>query len=46
VELQKRIGIWDLDYYVGRRALQWLGHVARMDMSRLPASRGRSSGRK
>ena len=22
VELQKRIGIWDLDYYVGRRTLQ------------------------
>ena len=36
VELQKRIGIWDLDYYVGRRTLQWIGHVARMDKSRLP----------
>ena len=36
VELQKRIGIWDLDYYVGRRTLQWAGHVARMDKSRLP----------
>ena len=36
VELQKRIGIWDLDYYVGRRTLQWVGHVARMDKSRLP----------
>ena len=36
VELQKRIGIWDLDYYVGRRTLQWVGHMARMDKSRLP----------
>ena len=35
VELQKRIGIWDLDYYVGRRTLQWVGHVVRMDKSRL-----------
>ena len=36
VELQKRIGIWDLDYYVGRCTLQWAGHVVRMDKSRLP----------
>ena len=36
VELQKSIGIWDLDYYVGRRTLQWVGHVVRMDKSRLP----------
>ena len=36
MELQKRIGIWDLDYYVGRRTLQWVGHVVRMDKSRLP----------
>ena len=36
MELQKRIGIWDLDYYVGRRTLQWIGHMARMDKSRLP----------
>ena len=35
VELQRRIGIWDLDCYVGRRTLQWTGHVARMDKSRL-----------
>ena len=35
-ELQKRIGIWDLDYYAGRRTLQWAGHVARIDKSRLP----------
>ena len=34
VKLQKRIGIWDLDYYVGRRTLQWVGHVACMDKSR------------
>ena len=34
-ELKKRIGIWDLDYYVERRTLQWAGHVARMDKSRL-----------
>ena len=36
MELQKRIGIWDLDYYVGRRTLQCVGHVVRMDKSRLP----------
>ena len=36
VKLQKRIGIWDLDYYVGRRTLQWVGHVVRIDESRLP----------
>ena len=36
VEPQKRIGIWDLDYYAGCRTLQWIGHVARMDKSRLP----------
>ena len=36
VELQKRIGIWDLDYYVGRRTLQWVSYVARMDKSRFP----------
>ena len=36
VELQKRIAIWDLDYYVKRRTLQWVGHVVRMDKSRLP----------
>ena len=36
VELQKRIGIWDLDYYVGRRTLQWVGHVASIYKSRLP----------
>ena len=36
MELQKRIGIWDLDYYVGRRTLRWVGHVARMDKSRPP----------
>ena len=36
VELQKRIGIWDLENYVGRRTLQWVGHVARIDKSRLP----------
>jgi hypothetical protein len=36
VGLQKRICIRDLDYYVGRRTLQWAGHVARMDKSHLP----------
>ena len=35
-ELQKRTGIWDLDCYVGRRTPQWVGHVARIDKSRLP----------
>ena len=34
VELQKRIGVWDLDYYVRRRTLQWVGHVARMRLPR------------
>ena len=36
VELQQRIGIWNLDYYLARRTLLWVGHVARMPKSRLP----------
>jgi len=36
VELQQRIGIWDLDYYLARRTLLWVGHVTRMPKSRLP----------
>ena len=32
----KRIGIWDLDYYLARRTLLWVGHVTRMPKSRLP----------
>ena len=36
VELQQRIGIWDVDYYLARRTLLWVGHVARMPKSRLP----------
>ena len=54
VELQKRIGIWDLDYYVGRRTLQWVGHVCAwtravsrgVSSQRGFASHGRNSGRK
>jgi hypothetical protein len=34
-ELQQRILIWELGCYVERRTLQWVGHVARMDKSRL-----------
>ena len=34
VELQQRIGIWDLDYYLARRTLLWVGHVTRMPKSR------------
>ena len=36
VELQKRVNIWDPDYYVGRGTLQWVGQVTRMDKGRLP----------
>ena len=35
-DLQKRIGIWDLDYYIGHRTLQWVGHVTRMHKNSLP----------
>ena len=35
-ELRVRLGLDTIDYYVARRQLRWLGHVARMDFGRLP----------
>ena len=35
-ELMRRLGLDAADFYVARRQLGWLGHVARMDFSRLP----------
>ena len=35
-ELQRRLGIWDIDYYIVHRTLLWAGHVSRMRKSRLP----------
>ena len=35
-ELTRRLGLDTADFYVARRQLGWLGHVARMDYSRLP----------
>ena len=34
--LMQRLGLDAVDFYVARRQLGWLGHVARMDFSRLP----------
>ena len=34
--LRKQLGLDTIDYYVSRRQLRWLGHVARMDFERLP----------
>jgi hypothetical protein len=34
--LQKRTGVFELQYYVASRTLQWAGHVARMPKDRLP----------
>ena len=34
--LRKQLGLDSIDYYVSRRQLRWLGHVARMDFGRLP----------
>ena len=34
--LLRRLGIETIDTYVSRRQLRWAGHVARMDMARLP----------
>ena len=34
--LTRRLGLDTADFYVARRQLGWLGHVARMDYSRLP----------
>jgi len=35
----RRLGLDTADFYVARRQLGWLGHVARMDYSRLPRAR-------
>jgi hypothetical protein len=35
-ELGQRMGIDSIDTYIGRRQLRWLGHVSRMDPTRLP----------
>ena len=35
-ELGQRLGLDSIDMYVSRRQLRWLGHVSRMDYSRLP----------
>ena len=35
-ELLNRLGLSSIDAYVTRRQLRWAGHVARMDMSRMP----------
>ena len=35
-DLTRRLGLDTADFYVARRQLSWLGHVARMDYSRLP----------
>ena len=33
-DLTRRLGLDTADFYVARRQLGWLGHVARMDYSR------------
>ena len=35
-ELLCRVGLEPLDYYLHRRQLRWLGHVARMGSERIP----------
>ena len=35
-ELLDRLGLQTMDTYLARRQLQWLGHVWRMDWTRLP----------
>ena len=35
-ELLERLGIESIDTYIARRQVRWAGHVARMDMGRLP----------
>ena len=35
-ELLERLRIESIDTYIARRQLRWAGHVARMDMARLP----------
>ena len=34
--LLQRVGVRSMDYYLAARQLRWVGHVMRMDMSRLP----------
>ena len=34
--LLQRVGVRGMDYYLAARQLRWVGHVMRMDMSRLP----------
>ncbi len=35
-ELYERIGIKSIEYYIRVRTLRWVGHMARMDKTRLP----------
>ena len=35
-DLHKRLSIHSLDHYYNSRLLRWAGHVARMDMTRIP----------
>ena len=35
-ELYERIGVQSIEYYIRVRTLRWVGHVARMDKTRLP----------
>ena len=35
-ELYERIGVKSIEYYIRVRTLRWVGHVARMDKTRLP----------
>ena len=35
-ELRERVGVCEIEMYVYRRQLQWLGHASRMDYDRLP----------
>ncbi len=35
-ELYERIGIKSIEYFIRVRTLRWVGHVARMDKTRLP----------
>ena len=35
-EVQKVIGIASVDTYMMRRRLRWIGHVSRMEWSRVP----------
>jgi hypothetical protein len=54
VTLLRRLRLRSLDFYIHRRVIKWLGHVARMPFGRLPrkfltgwvrAPRGRGAGR-